>query len=193
MSDDRRLIAECLEGRTSAFTELVRRYQDRLYRPMHRLLHNAEDAQDAVQEAFFLAYQSLRRFRGHSDFYTWLYRIAVNAAISLKRKQRSTVSVDSGFANGRCMDLPDRSRTNHPGTALEIAETLRQFHHALGRLTPRDRDLLTLIDLEGNKYNWMARQLKVPVGTIRSRLHRARRKLRKLLRAGGVTDHDSRA
>jgi RNA polymerase sigma-70 factor (ECF subfamily) len=193
MFDDGRLIAECLEGRTAAFDELVRRYEDRLFRPMHRLLHNAEDARDAVQEAFFLAYQSLKRFRGHSDFYTWLYRIAVNAAISLKRKHRTTVSVDAGFANGTCIELADPSKTTHPAASLELAETLRQLQQALGRLDPRDRDLLTLIDMEGNKYQWMARRLKVPVGTIRSRLHRARRKLRKLLLALGVTHHDPSA
>src|SRR5205085_9725872 len=86
--DDHRLIAECLQGRTAAFGELVRRYQDRLYNTVYRLVDNADDAQDVVQEAFLHAYQSLDRFKGESQLFTWLYRIAVNAAISLKRKQR---------------------------------------------------------------------------------------------------------
>src|SRR5436190_8101184 len=92
--DDRRLISECLKGRTAAFGELVRRYQDRLYNTVFRLLGNSEDAQDVVQDAFLNAYQSLRHFKGDARFFTWLYRIAFNAAISLKRKHRVALSAD---------------------------------------------------------------------------------------------------
>src|SRR5437588_3618473 len=96
--DDHRLIAECLQGRTAAFGELVRRYQDRLYNTVYRLVENAEDAQDVVQDAFLNAYQSLDGFKGDSLFFTWLYRIAVNTAISYKRKQRVPLSIDTGRA-----------------------------------------------------------------------------------------------
>ena len=72
----------------------MRRYQDRLYSTVYRLLDNAEDAQDVVQEAFLHAYQSLESFKGDSLFFTWLYRIAVNTAISLKRKRRVVLSID---------------------------------------------------------------------------------------------------
>ena len=91
-ADDRRLIRECLQGDASAFGELVRRYQDRLYNTAYRLVGNAEDAQDVVQDAFLHAYQALDGFKGDSQFFTWLYRIAVNTAISLRRKQRVAVS-----------------------------------------------------------------------------------------------------
>src|SRR5205823_234492 len=94
-ADDRRIIADSLEGRTAAFGELVRRYQDRLFNTVYRVVGNAEDAQDVVQEAFLHAYQSLGSFKGDSAFFTWLYRIAVNTAISLKRKHRVVLSIDS--------------------------------------------------------------------------------------------------
>src|SRR5205823_12336731 len=120
--DDHHLIAECLEGRTSAFGELVRRYQDRLFNTVYRMVNNAEDAQDVVQEAFLHAYQSLESFKGDSLFFTWLYRIAVNTAISLKRKKRVVLSID-GARNGEAgAEPPDPSEDAHPGHALEQAE-----------------------------------------------------------------------
>src|SRR5438132_11951201 len=94
--DDHRLIAECLQGRTAAFGELVRRYQDRLFNTVHRLVDNAEDAQDVVQDAFLNAYQSLGSFKSDAQFFTWLYRIAASTAISLKRKQRAIYSLRAG-------------------------------------------------------------------------------------------------
>ena len=93
-TDDRRLIAECLKGRTASFGDLVRRYQDRLFNAVYRVLDNTEDTHDVVQEAFLNAYQSLNSFKGDSEFFTWLYRIAFNAAITLKRKRR-TVSASN--------------------------------------------------------------------------------------------------
>src|SRR5258707_14054591 len=91
--DDSRLIADCLQGRSAAFGELVRRYQDRLFNTVHRLVDNAEDAQDVVQDAFLNAYQSLGSFKGDSQFFTWLYRIAVNTALSMNRKHHVEYSL----------------------------------------------------------------------------------------------------
>jgi RNA polymerase sigma-70 factor (ECF subfamily) len=180
-ADDHRLIAECLQGRTSAFGELVCRYQDRLYNTVYRLLDNAEDAQDVVQEAFFNAYQSLESFKGDSLFFTWLYRIAVNTAISLKRKQRLVLSMNSGRDDGHTVEPLDATEASQPGHALERAEEERRIQRALNRLSPEHRAVLVMKDMEGQKYETMAEILQVPVGTIRSRLHRARVELRELL------------
>src|SRR5437868_8694434 len=106
-ADDQQLIADCLQGRSAAFGELVRRYQDRLYNTVYRLLDNAEDAQDVVQEAFLHAYQSLDSFKGDSLYFTWLYRIAVNTAISLKRKRRVVLSIDGPRHCGAGVDPHD--------------------------------------------------------------------------------------
>lgn len=179
-ADDNRLIAECLEGNTAAFGELVRRYQDRLYNTVFRLVDNGEDALDVVQEAFLNAYQSLNSFKGDSLFFTWLYRIAVNTAISLKRKKRVLARI--GDRNGEFPTEPaDPSDLSRPGHALEQAEEEQKLHRALGRLSPEHRTVLVMKELEGQKYEEMAEILQVPIGTIRSRLHRARLELRELL------------
>jgi RNA polymerase sigma-70 factor (ECF subfamily) len=174
-ADDRRLIADCLRGQTAAFGELVRRHQDRLFSTVYRLVDNAEDAQDVVQEAFLSAYQSLDRFKGDAQFYTWLFRIAVNAAISLKRRQRVTLPLERGRHEERASEFRD------PGHALEQAEQERRVQEALNRLSPEHRAVLVLKDMEDQKYETMAAILRVPIGTVRSRLHRARMELRELL------------
>jgi len=179
--DDQRLIAECLQGRTAAFGELVRRYQDRLYNTVYRLVDNAEDAQDVVQDAFLNAYQSLGSFKGDSQFFTWLYRIAVNTAISLKRKQRVAYSIRAGRADLGAAEPLDPSEFSRPEHGLEKAELERWVQDALNRLSVEHRTVLVLKDIEGQKYDQMAETLGVPIGTIRSRLHRARLELRELL------------
>lgn len=181
-ADDQRLIAECLRGRTAAFGELVRRYQDRLYNTVYRLVDNAEDAQDVVQEAFLSAYQALDSFKGDSLFYTWLYRIAFNTAVSLKRKQKAVLRLEVGRPDGSGVGEPlDGSEESRPGFALERAERGRRVQDALNRLAPDHRAVLVLKDMDGMKYEEMAQALNVPIGTIRSRLHRARLELRLLL------------
>ena len=103
--DDNRLITESREGKTAAFGELVSRYQDRLFNTVLRLVDNAEDARDVVQEAFLHAYQSLHSFKGDSLCFTWLYRTAVNTAISMKRKQRCVLRIQHArrfFQEERC-------------------------------------------------------------------------------------------
>jgi RNA polymerase sigma-70 factor, ECF subfamily len=180
--DDQRLISECLQGRTDAFGELVLRYQDRLYNIVYRLVGNAEDARDVAQEALIHAFQSLRSFKGDSLFFTWLYRIAVNTAISWKRKQKHMLRlrVDRGAQEG-CREPADVSLGNDPGRALEQAEEEQRVQNALGRLSPEHRAVLILKDLDGQKYEVMATILEVPIGTIRSRLHRARLELRAIM------------
>ncbi len=181
-ADDQRLIAASLQGDTSAFGQLVRRYQERLYHTVYRLVENADDAQDVVQEAFLHAYQSLESFKGDAQFFTWLYRIAVNTAISLKRKNRVVLSIDTANRNGEGgADPLDPSEETRPGHALEMAEEERRIQHALNRLSPEHRTVLIMKDMEGQKYEVMAEVLQVPIGTIRSRLHRARLELRALL------------
>jgi RNA polymerase sigma-70 factor (ECF subfamily) len=179
--DDHRLIADCLQGRTAAFGELVRRYQDRLYHCVYRLVDNAEDAQDVVQDAFLNAYQSLDRFKGDSQFFTWLYRIAFNTSISLKRKQRVVLALKTSRTGSGASEPLDPSESSRPDYPLEKADQERRVQRALNRLSPEHRAVLILKDMEGQKYEAMAEILQVPVGTVRSRLHRARLELRKLL------------
>ena len=180
-ADDHHLIAACLAGDAAAFGGLVRRYQERLFNTVIRLVDNPEDANDVVQEAFLNAYQSLDGFKGDSLFFTWLYRIAVNTAISLRRKQRAAISIDANRNGSQVIDPHDPSEQNRPGYAIEQAEQRRRVQHALNRLSPEHRMVLVMKDMEGQKYETMAEILQVPIGTIRSRLHRARLELRQLL------------
>jgi len=179
-TDDRRLIADCLAGFTPAFGVLVRRYQDRLFNAVLRVVDNAEDAADVVQEAFLNAYQSLNSFKGDSEFFTWLYRIAFNAAISLRRKRKAVVSID-GSDDKTSVEPIDPSEYSRPGSNLERTEEDAQLMNALSRLSPEHRVVLVLKDLEAQKYEDIAEVLDVPIGTVRSRLHRARLELRELL------------
>jgi RNA polymerase sigma-70 factor (ECF subfamily) len=178
--DDRRIIAECLGGRREAFGELVTRYQTRLYNAAIRLVDGPEDAADVVQDAFLNAFQSLHSFKGDAEFFTWLYRIAFNTAISLKRKKRAAVSLDAGRPDGK-IEPDDPSEFVRPGAVLERTEDERQLHAAIARLSHEHREVLVLKDLDGLKYEDIAEVLGVPIGTIRSRLHRARLELRELL------------
>jgi RNA polymerase sigma-70 factor (ECF subfamily) len=169
------------QGRRAAFEALVCRYQDRLFNTVYRLLGNAEDARDVVQEAFLNAFQSLDSFKGDSQFYTWLYRIAFNAAVSLKRKQHVALSMHGTEDRGE-VEPPDPSAYSQPDHALQRAEEKRRVQQALVRLSSEYRAVLIMKDMDGQKYETMAKALGVPIGTIRSRLHRARLELRELLR-----------
>jgi len=149
-----------------------------------RLVDSPEDASDVVQDAFLNAYQSLRSFKGDAEFFTWLYRIAFNTAISLKRKKKATLSLDAS-RNGEYRDQPrepiDASEYVKPGAALERSEEEALLRAALARLSSEHRDVLLMKDIDGLKYEEIADVLDVPIGTIRSRLHRARLELRELL------------
>jgi RNA polymerase sigma-70 factor (ECF subfamily) len=178
--DDAVLIQASLRGDQAAFGELILRYQDRLFHAVHCVVGHSEDARDVVQEAFLSAYQSLKSFKGDSKFFTWLYRIAFNAAISQRRKRRTVVSMDAlGTAGG--IDPMDLSDGHQPGAMLERTEDVRRVQLALQAMTPEHRAVLVLKDIEGQKYEDIAEILDVPIGTVRSRLHRARIELRDAL------------
>ncbi len=175
------MIAETLAGRSSAYGEVVRRYQDRLFNSVLRVVDNADDAQDVVQDAFINAFQSLASFKGDSEFFTWLYRIAFNTAVSLRRRRRSMVSLETGRDGEMVIDPLDPASDAGPGAALERSEEEALLQAALNRLSGEHRIVLVLKDIEGMKYEQIAEVIGVPIGTVRSRIHRARLELRELL------------
>ena len=175
ISDDAPLIGRTLAGEPAAFGELVLRYQDRLYNSLMRLLGSAEDARDAVQDAFVQAFVKLDTFRGSSAFYTWLYRIAFNQAMSHARRQRPTRSLDEErIEHGR--EPVDGQPT--PDARLAEGERATQVHRALAELSAEYRAVIVLREMDGCKYEEIAEILELPVGTVRSRLFRARLELR---------------
>lgn len=175
---DEELIRACLDGRADAFGELVLRYQDRLYNSLYRMLGSSEDAFDAAQDAFVLAYQKLESFRGDSQFYSWLFRIGYNAAVSGKRRARLKVhSLDA--AREQSGTEPDESRPDsEPGHAMEVAEQQTLVQRALSELTDEYRTVIVMKEMEGLSYEEIAELTDVPIGTVRSRLHRGRIELR---------------
>ena len=175
--DDRRLIAEVLAGNSAAFGELVVRYQDRLFNVAYRVLDNADDAADVVQDVFVNAYTSLKSFKGDSELFTWLYRIAFNTAISFKRRRRGMVRID-GHGDEGGIDPEDRSTDTAPEAGMERGEDERVLADAMAKLSPEHRSVLVLKDIDGLKYEEIAEVMGVPIGTVRSRLHRARLELR---------------
>jgi RNA polymerase sigma-70 factor, ECF subfamily len=179
VNDDAELIAQTLQGQPASFGVLVRKYQDRLYNAVVHTMGNAEDARDAVQEALVQAFLRLETFQHSSAFYTWLYRIAFNVAASHRRRKHLTTSVDqTREATGQePIDTgPD------PADQIEKEERRQQVRQAIAQLTDEHRAVLVLRDMEGFCYEEIADILSLPVGTVRSRLHRARMQLRDILK-----------
>lgn len=190
-SVDDELIERVRRGETEAFAELVRTYQDRVYNTCWRLCGHLEDARDLTQEAFLKAFEGLDRFRQQSSFYTWIFRIAVNLALSHRRsaKRRGNVSLDHlTAAHGtQAEELARRvhqvaEATDPPG-ALSDAELLGRAAHALHELDEDYRAVVVLRDIEGFDYQQIADILEIPPGTVRSRLHRGRMAIRTALEA----------
>lgn len=175
---DHHWIRQTLDGDSEAFGLLVQKYQNRLFNGIVLVMRNRQEAEDVVQEAFVLAYTKLSSFRGHSAFFTWLYRIAYNLAISRLRRQRSSISLDRQRETiGIDLSATDVS----PSVNLERQEEISQMYQALDRLTEEHRSILVLREMEGMDYEAIAEVLDLPIGTVRSRLHRARDQLREKL------------
>jgi RNA polymerase sigma-70 factor (ECF subfamily) len=178
--DDHELIASALRGDSVAFDALVRKYQDRLLSAVIHVSGSRVEAEDVVQEAFVQAYLKLSSFAGGSSFYTWLYRIAFNGAISRRRKRRSSAVLEQT----RDLAAHEPADNNEPvGDRLLRHERAIQVRQALAELPDEFRVVLVLREMEGCDYESIARILELPIGTVRSRLHRARLQLKEQLAA----------
>lgn len=176
--DDHELIAECLAGQPEAFSQLVIRHQDRLHNSLLRMLGSRDDALEVAQDAFVHAFQKLGSFRGESAFYSWLFRIAFNAAISRKRKvKRKTTSLDT-IKEASGAELTDENRESRPSHQMELNEERDMVRQALDELPEDYRTVIVMKEIEQMRYDEIADLLNCPVGTVRSRLHRARNELR---------------
>ncbi len=173
---DQRLVERVQRGDKAAFDVLVLRYQHKIVKLVNRYVHDHAEALDVTQEAFIKAYRALPRFRGDSAFYTWLYRIAINTAknqlVSASRRPAdSTIDLqdpDEYEANARLrdMDTPE---------ALLLSDEIKQtVERTLRELPDELRTAITLRELEGLSYQEIAQAMDCPVGTVRSRIFRAR-------------------
>lgn len=187
-NSDIQLIDLALEGQTEAFGRLVLKYQDRLYNTVFHVVGHEQDARDIVQEALVQAFLKLETFRHQSGFFTWLYRIAFNAAMTHQRRRRPVASIDGDRHGDRCFDPPGSAEP--PCQAVERAEQCEQVRKALTQLSDEHRAILVLREMEGCNYETIAEVLGVPLGTVRSRLYRARLQLKEVLSREGVAMRD---
>ncbi|KPK60593.1 MAG: RNA polymerase subunit sigma [Gammaproteobacteria bacterium SG8_31] len=183
-SSDQALVERVQQGDRSAFDMLVVRYQHKVVKLIMRYVRDQAEAQDVAQEAFIKAYRAIPRFRGDSAFYTWLYRIAINTAKNhLVAARRRPLDYDMDIQDPEQYDMHARLKDvdTPEGTLLseEIRETVNQAIEAL----PEDlRTAIMLRELEGMSYEEIATAMECPVGTVRSRIFRAREAIDKRLR-----------
>ena len=170
---------------------LVERYQGRVFGLALRVLRDEEQARDVVQDAFLKAYGSLDRFEGRSGFYTWLYRIAMNLCLDRKRRERGRRSERDEDALLEAPADPEAVGAPAPGVALERAELGEQLARAIASLPVEARRTLELREIDGLSYHEIAEVLGVPKGTVMSRLHHARRRVREALAAAGALEADA--
>lgn len=175
MNNDDHLIDQAIAGNTAAFGLLVQKYQDRLFNTLVHVVGCAEEAQDVAQEAFVLAFQKLEMFQRKSAIYTWIYRIAMNTWISRRRRRKPQVSVEHVR---EVSGAEPQDPTDSPEQTLERAERVEQVRAAIGELNEEHRGVLVLRDIDGCCYEQISEMLEIPVGTVRSRLHRARMHLK---------------
>lgn len=166
--DEPTLIARSRAGDLEAYDHLVGAYQDRVYQVAFRITGNREDAWDAAQDALVRAFQGLRSFRGDAGFGTWLYRITVNAALDIVRRRPPRVG-----------DLdPVWTAEADPAAVAARRDVQRRVHQAIATLPAGQRAAVVLRDIQGLSYEEISRIQQVPLGTVRSRLARARESLR---------------
>ena len=182
---DEELIQLVKDGDCEAFSPLIERYKLPLYRVMYHMVVNRDDAEDLVEEAFIKAYRSIKRFEIGRPFYVWLRRIAVNNAINFLKKERQSRTepleyVARKFTNGR----------NDPVAMTEQKLLQERINKAMVQLPKEFRIILSLKVEEDMSYAEISEALKIPKGTVMSRLARARQKLKELLQEKEVSKHE---
>ena len=177
---DEVLVSRAQSGDTLAFDQLVVRYSPRLYGMIYHMTSNKEDANDLTQDVFAKAYRSLKRFRGRSSFYTWIYAIGTNMTLNfLKKRNRraawSLDNLDSGIQNDEAM--VDLAHAANPRHQSDLNELQKKLNEAMQSLSNAHRAVVTMFDIQGIPHAEISKILKVSEGTVRSRLFYAHRQL----------------
>jgi len=181
------LVRQCQAGHADAFDELVTRYRTRIFAMIYNMVHNEQDAWDLSQESFLRVWRSIKRFRGKSSFYTWLYRIVMNVTIDWLRKKQ-VKGGDSEFDDSiQLREIDPAAKTLPkadplPHTRMERAEIRARIDAAIEQLSPDHRAVILMKEIEEMQYHEIAEALGCSIGTVMSRLFYARKKLQNLLR-----------
>ncbi len=175
---ENQLIQQAVRGDADAFGQLVRTYQDRLFATVVHLVGDVTAAEDVVQDAFVQAFVKLHTFKGGSTFYTWLYRIAYNTSVNHHRQHRPAISMEQ---NRETLGQIPSDAADCPQDQMERQERAELIRRAMLSLSEEYRAVLVLRELEGCDYETIAGITNVTVGTVRSRLYRARTQLREAI------------
>ena len=185
---EQELVLAARRGDDAAFEELVRAYEKKVYHLSLRMCGDQEDAFEIAQEAFLSAWRGLKFFRGDSSFSTWLYRLTSNAAVDFLRRRRRQGEGPSLDDEETYIEAPDPSPS--PQHRAENRELRRALDQGLRALSPEHRQVLLLRELQGLSYEEIARELELDLGTVKSRIARARDRLRKyLVGSGNFSDY----
>jgi RNA polymerase sigma-70 factor (ECF subfamily) len=182
---DTNLVRMAQAGAPEAFSELVRRYQDRVYAIIAGMVADEEDALDLTQETFIKAYMALDRFRQDAGFFTWLYRIAVHCCIDFSRKRKRRLEplpLDQYVGDDPSLEPRDSSPARDPERAAMNGHLRAAIRTALQQITEPFRTAVILRDMEDLSQEEIARIMGCPLGTAKTRIHRGRCQLRDLLR-----------
>lgn len=184
-AEDLILIERSQKGDRGAFDELVRRHERRAYQYAYRLTTNQEEAADVVSDAFIRVYGALHNFKGNSAFSTWLYRIITNCFLDLKKKDRTRqhLSLDQSILGSGEQEMERQIEDEGPGPAdeAERSERGRALDRAVDKLPEYQRAMIVMYHAEGLAYEEIAEALDLPIGTVKSRLNRARLQMREHL------------
>lgn len=181
---DRDLVERSQAGDTEAFDELVLKYSPKLYAMIYNMTGNREDTHDVLQDVFAKAYRSIKRFRGKSTFYTWIYSISVNMTLNFlkKRGRHRKLSLDEmAPAALQDQDYQDMTSGSDPIREVGIHELQRRLNEAMLELSEDHRTVVTLFDIQGLPHAEISRVLGISQGTVRSRLFYAHRQLQNFL------------
>ncbi len=179
--DESTIIDEFKKGEKAAFDELVLKYQDRIYNLCRHMLGNGNEAEDAAQDTFIKAYQNLKNFRPEASFYTWVYRIAVNTCLDYKKKPFFS-SLFKSTENGKQYLIEQSSDAPSPERLYESKQIGLALNDSIGKLPPKLRTAIILKEIEDLSYAEIADILEISVGTVKSRISRAKEGLKTLLR-----------
>ncbi|MBI1323569.1 sigma-70 family RNA polymerase sigma factor [bacterium] len=180
---DEEWVQRYLGGESAAFDHLVRRTQDRLYPTVQRIVGSRDEALDVLQETYLKVFRNIGRFQQGCSFYTWVYRIAVNQAISSRRKRRIPSLSIFGSTDSEAHEFDPLDTDAAPSGLEKLVkdERVKIVDETLRSLPPAWTAVLVMCDFDELRYDEIAAVLDIPIGTVRSRIHRAREELRKRL------------
>lgn len=188
VKEDEALVNRCLTGDQKSYHTLVTRYQKKLFSVAYGMVHQVEDALDLVQEAFLKGFRNLSKFQGQSSFYTWIYRILINLCIDFLRKEKRQQVEDYddtlkhvAAPNSSFPTLEPGAHNRDPLKAVSNKELGEQIWGAIETLSENHKAVIVLREIEGLSYEEIAEALSCSKGTVMSRLHHARARLRQAL------------